>query len=105
LRAKVRREKVSIPYSSKKFIPDFVFDSFDLALDTKLCNSANREREIVDEINADIPAYHTKYGHILFVIYDVGFIRDVAQFKSGIEAIPGVRVIVIKHQRRHDSRA
>ena len=33
---------------------------------------------------------------MLFVIYDLGFIRDVALFKSDIELQPGVRVLVVK---------
>ncbi len=91
-----RRETVAIEYSSKTFKPDFVFDSLDLALEVKLCNEPNREKTIIDEINADIPAYRTKYGNLLFVVYDMGIIRDIARFKSGIEANPGVRVIIVK---------
>jgi len=92
-----RRETIGIEYSSKTFFPDFVIDPLDLAVETKLCATNKREKEIVEEINADIPAYHTKYSNILFVVYDLGYIRDVARFKSGIESIVGVRISVIKH--------
>lgn len=91
-----RREKVTIEYSSKRFVPDFTFESLDLAVEVKLCKSAEKEKAIVDEINADIPAYQTRYRHIIFVVYDLGFIRDVSQFKSGIESNPDVYVLVVK---------
>ena len=99
LRAKsldYRREKVSIEYSSKSFVPDFTFDSLDLALETKLCKSAAKEKALIDEINADILAYKTCYNRIVFVIYDLGCIRDEGRFRSGIEGNPGVYVLIIK---------
>jgi hypothetical protein len=91
-----RREKVTIEYSSKRFVPDFTFEPLDLAVEVKLCKSAEKEKAIVDEINADIPAYQTRYRHIIFVVYDLGFIRDVSQFRSGIESNPDVYVLVVK---------
>lgn len=91
-----RREKVTIEYSSKQFIPDFTFESLDLAVEAKLCKSVAKEKAIVDEINADIPAYQTRYARMIFVVYDLGFIRDVDKFKSDIEGNPGVRVLAIK---------
>jgi hypothetical protein len=92
------RSKVSIPYSSKSYIPDFTFEKLSLACDVKLCKKENREKEIIDEISADILAYKTKYENILFVVYDLGIIRDVAKFQEDIENNdPNVRVLVIKH--------
>jgi hypothetical protein len=91
-----RREKVTIEYSSKQFVPDFTIESLNLAVEAKLCKSASKEKAIVDEINADIPAYQTRYARMIFVVYDLGFIRDVDKFKSGIEGNPGVRLLVIK---------
>lgn len=91
-----RREKIRIPYSSKTFVPDFTFDSLSLVVEVKLCNREDREKAIIDEVNADILAYQTKYKTLIFVVYDLGFIRDVAQFKSDIEKNPEVYAIVIK---------
>ena len=90
------REGVTIEYSSKKFIPDFTLAQLDLALEVKLCPSAQREKEIVEEINADIPAYQAKYTRCLFVVLDLGAIRDVIRFKGDIEANPNVHVVVVK---------
>ena len=91
-----RREAQTVPYSTKRYIPDFTFDALGLAVEIKLCNRAGREKEMIDEINADIIGYQGGYQRILFVIYDLGFIRDVATFRSSIELQVGVRVMVIK---------
>ena len=61
----------------------------------KIKNS-KREKEIIDEVNADILAYQTKYERVIFIIYDLGFIRDVAQFSADIEKNPNVYAIVKK---------
>ena len=91
------REKRSIPYSSKHYIPDFTFDAENTCLEIKLCNRANKEKKIVDEINADIVAYKTVYEKLIFVVYDVGLIRDVSRFKEDIKDQEGVYIEVIKH--------
>ena len=91
-----KREKVVIDYSSKQFKPDFTFDTLDLALEVKFCDSQPREKTIIDEINADIPAYQTKYRYVLFVVFDVGYIRDESLFKTGIQDNAGVHVLVEK---------
>ena len=91
------RDKIRIPYSSKSYSPDFTLDSFDLAVEVKLCKEPQDEKRIVGEINEDIPAYSTKYRHIIFVVYDLGIIANVAQFRAGIESNAGVRVLVVKH--------
>lgn len=53
-------------------------------------------KSLIDEINADILAYKTAYERVVFVIYDLGTIRDEAEFKSSIEAVEGVAVVIIK---------
>jgi hypothetical protein len=90
------REQVSIPYASKHYIPDFTFDRIGLAVEAKLCKAREREKQIIDEINADIPAYATRYERSLFVVYDLGFIRDEARFCEDIEKNPGAHVRIIK---------
>ena len=62
----------------------------------KLCNSRDRVREMIDEINGDIPAYQTRYENVIFAIYDLGFIRDVAEFKGSIERNTNVYVVIVK---------
>jgi len=92
------REKVSIPYSTKCYIPDFTFDALNTALDAKLCNSESDEKKIIDDINADISAYKTRYLYVVFVVYDTGFIRDTLAFVKGIiKNNPNVYVTVVKH--------
>jgi REase_DpnII-MboI len=91
-----RREQQTVPYSTKRYIPDFTFDRIGLAVEAKLCKDKDREREMIDEINADIVGYGGRYDRCLFVIYDLGFIRDVAKFSADIEANPNVHVLIIK---------
>lgn len=91
------RETESIEYSSKTYAPDFSLPRLDLALEVKLSGRVGREKEIIAEMNDDILAYKTKYGNILFVIYDTGFIRDVERFAGHFERHEGVLVRVVKH--------
>ena len=62
-----------------------------------LSKSTERLKEIIDEINSDIRAYSMVYERQLYVVYDVGTIRDEAEFKRGLENTPGVSVIIVKH--------
>lgn len=91
------READRIAYSSKTYAPDFSIQKSDMVIEIKLCSRKEREKEIIAEINDDILAYKTKYGNVLFVVYDTGFIRDVERFTSHFEDQEGVMVKVIKH--------
>jgi hypothetical protein len=91
-----RREKDTVPYSTKRYIPDFTFNRIGLAVEVKLCKDRNREKEMIDEINGDIIGYAGRYDRSLFVIYDLGFIRDTAQFSADIEKNSNVHVLIIK---------
>jgi len=92
------REKVRINYSSKEFIPDFTFEDLDAVLEVKLCKTDKKEKDIIDEINADIPAYSSRYRNITFLVYDLGIIRDSDLFIRDIEKNnPRIKVLIIKH--------
>ena len=91
------RETDSIIYSSKTYTPDFSFPPLDLAVEIKLCNRPDREKEIIAEINDDIIAYKTKYRNLIFVVYDLGHIRDIERFSEAFEASEGVIVRIVKH--------
>ncbi len=92
------REKEHIPYSSKTYVPDFVFTRISTIVEAKLCDSLKREKEIIAEINDDILAYKTVYANLIFVIYDLGMIRDDESFKGSLEeSHQHVIVHVIKH--------
>ena len=91
------REQEKIVYSSKTYHPDFSFAPIGAVLEIKLCDKKEREKEIISEINDDILAYRTKYPNIIFVVYDLGFIRDIDRFKEDIESEDAVVVKVIKH--------
>lgn len=92
------REKVRISYSSKDFIPDFAFEDLNAVLEVKLCKTDKKEKDIIDEINADIPAYTSRYNNTTFLVYDLGIIRDIDLFRKDIERnSPRIEVLVIKH--------
>jgi len=92
-----QRETDSTVYSSKTYIPDFTFAHLDLAVEVKICNRPDREKELIAEINDDIAAYKTKYRNLIFAVYDTGFIRDIDRFAEAFESNEGVIVKVIKH--------
>ena len=58
---------------------------------------SEREKELPEEINDDILAYQTKYQNLLFIIYDLGYIRDVDRFSSSFEEHENVTIRVVKH--------
>jgi len=89
----VGRVKVSI----KEVVPDFVLHKLNMAIEVKLSKDKDRSKAIVDEINADIQAYGKKYSRLLFIIYDMGSIRDETEFKQDLENSQNTSVIVVKH--------
>ena len=90
------RESERIVYSSKTYVPDFVFARLDLAVEFKLCIDG-REKALIPEINDDILAYRTKYGNLIFAVYDNGSIRDIESFTASFEQQEHVLVRVVKH--------
>jgi hypothetical protein len=55
------REVERFPYSSKSYQPDFLFEKIKTVVEVKLCKSADKEKDIVSEINDDIIGYKTRY--------------------------------------------
>jgi REase_DpnII-MboI len=91
------REVGRVKVSVKEVIPDFILIKLGLALELKLVSRAGRVKDIVDEINADIAAYSKQYRSLLFIVYDVGHIRDELEFRQDLQRAGSVSVIVVKH--------
>lgn len=91
------REAGEIKYSGRKYIPDFVIKSLNMCIEVKLLKEAASRAKSIEEINADITAYSTQYPNILFVVYDVGIVRDVEEYRRDISKNIGVKIIIIKH--------
>lgn len=91
------REAGRVKVSSKEVVPDFILMKLGLAIEIKLVSKSERIGAIIDEINADIGAYSRQYRSILFIVYDVGHIRDEIEFRRDLEHTPNVSVIVVKH--------
>jgi len=91
------RERGRVKYSAKESVPDFNMLNVSLAIEVKLIKDTQRIGKIVDEISADIAAYSKEYRESLFVVYDLGYIRDEIEFRQDLEGSPNVSVVVIKH--------
>lgn len=91
------RETESIEYSSKTYKPDFIVKDIQLPVEIKLCNRKEREKELIAEINDDILAYQKKFKSIFFIVYDVGFIRDVDKFSNEFIEQQNIILSVVKH--------
>jgi REase_DpnII-MboI len=90
------REVGRAKISSKEVIPDFIMLRLSLAIEVKLTKSAARVKEVIDEINADIAGYSKRYGSILFIVYDLGHIRDEVEFRRDLESQGNVAILVVK---------
>jgi len=91
------RETGRVKVSSKEVVPDFILMKLGLAIEIKLVPRRERIGMVIDEINADIVAYSRKYRSLLFVIYDMGHIRDETEFRRDLEHSPNVSVVIVKH--------
>lgn len=91
------REIGRVKVSAKEVIPDFILPKLSLAIEVKLVKTASRVGEVIDEINADIAAYSKRYRSLLFIVYDLGHIRDEVEFKHDLEAPGNASVIIVKH--------
>lgn len=91
------RETGKFEFSGKEYIPDFIIPKLEVAIEVKLLKEGKRSR-IIDEINADIVAYSTHYRRLLFIVYDLGVIRDETEFVRDIEnSGEAIKVLIIKH--------
>jgi hypothetical protein len=91
------RETGRVKYSGKEFIPDFIFLPADMFIEVKLIKSTERSKTAIEEINADILAYKTRYSKGMFLVYDLGIVRDVSEFVGSIEQQMDISVCLVKH--------
>jgi len=91
------REVGRVKVSVKEVIPDFVLPPLQMAIEVKLSKTEAKPKALVDEINADIQSYSVKYKRILFIVYDLGTIRDSNEFTKDLQRTAGVHVVVVKH--------
>ena len=90
------RETGIIEFSGKKYIPDFIIPRLNTSIEVKLLRDG-RKSQIIEEINADITAYSKEYKRQIYVVYDLGVIRDEIEFRRDIEnAGDGITVLVVK---------
>lgn len=90
------RETGKIEFSGKEYIPDFIIPKLQLCIEVKLLRDS-RKSKVIEEISADITAYAKQYERQLFVVYDLGVIQNVEEFRRDIENSGNVKVIIVKH--------
>ena len=91
------REVGRVKVSAKEVIPDFILPPLETAIEVKFLKDQAAVGRLIDEINADIQAYLRDYKAVVFVVYDMGVLRDEVEFRRDLEAAEGVKVIVVKH--------
>lgn len=91
------RETGRVKISGKESIPDFILRPMSAALEVKLIDSRGDRSRVVDEINADIAAYSTRYAHLIFLVYDLGQISNQEEFVRDFELKGNVKVLIVKH--------
>jgi hypothetical protein len=90
------REVGRVKISHKEGVPDFILPKAETALEVKLSKSRSKSKTIVDEINADIRTYSQKYPSLVFIVYDLGTIKNEQEFKQGLES-ETVSILIVKH--------
>lgn len=90
------REVGRVKISTKEAVPDFIMLRLSLAIEVKLVKTTSRVREVIDEINADIAAYSKHYTSLIFIVYDLGYVRDEVEFRHDLESQGNVAVLVVK---------
>jgi hypothetical protein len=91
------REVGRVKISAKEVIPDFIIPPLSLAVEVKLIKTSVRVKETIDEINADIASYSRGYRELIFLVYDLGHVRDEIEFRHDLEKPGNVDVLVVKH--------
>jgi len=91
------RETGKFNFSGREYVPDFIIPKYNICIEVKLIKDRFRCSKLIEEINADITAYSKTYDRIIFVIFDLGFIRDELEFKRDIEASGNIKVLIIKY--------
>lgn len=91
------RETGKFNFSGREYIPDFIIPNLKLCIEVKLLRKGKKSK-IIEEINADVSAYSKQYSKQMYIIYDLGEIRDEIEFRRDIELLDDdIRVLVIKH--------
>jgi len=91
------RETGKFNFSGREYIPDFILPKLRMCIEVKLLKEPSKKSKVIEEINADVTAYLKEYENVLFVVYDLGVIRDELEFCRDIESNEGIKIIIVKH--------
>ena len=92
------RSKVSVDFSVKGNIPDFVvrIAKEEFPVEVKFVDSTERVSQVVQEMAGQHTTYRKHYKIVIFVVYDCGHIADVAKFGKDFELLGDI-VLIVKH--------
>lgn len=91
------RETGKVNFSGKEYIPDFIIPKMKLCIEVKLVRDGKRT-SIIEQINSDIIGYGKRYDRQLYIVYDLGVIRDETEFiRDLINSGENIKVVIIKH--------
>ena len=91
------RERGRVLFSIKEYVPDFALVQSKTVIEVKLLKDGSKKSRMIEEMNADYSAYTKEYNNIIYLVYDLGFISNVEEFKRDFEAKGNVKVVIIKH--------
>ena len=90
------RESGRVLFATKEYVPDFALVQSKTVIEVKILKDGSRKSKMIEEMNADYSAYTKEYNSIIYLVYDLGFISNVEEFKRDFEAKGNVKVVVIK---------
>ena len=91
------RESGRVLFATKEYVPDFALVQSKTVIEVKILKDGRRKSKMIEEMNADYSAYTKEYNSIIYLVYDLGFISNVEEFKRDFESKGNVKVVVIKH--------
>ena len=91
------RDKEAVDVGGKSYKPDFVIESEGMVIEVKLAKDGHGISKIQEQIGSDIHGYQQKWPRVLFVIYDLGTIKDPEKIRISNEKTRGVFVEIVKH--------
>lgn len=90
------RDKEAVEVGGKSYKPDFAIKGEGMAIEVKLAKDGHGASKIQEQISADIHGYQRKWPRVLFVIYDLGTIKDPEKMRLDNEKTRGVFVEIVK---------
>jgi AAA+ ATPase superfamily predicted ATPase len=83
-------------YKDKAYRSDFILPDLRAALEIKLIKTSSQVGPIIDQLEADLGAYQSRYRYLFVLVYDLSNSSRIDQYVGASEN-PFIRYIVIRH--------